>query len=77
MKKVKIYSTSSCPYCHMAKDFLRQNKIAFEDTNIEEDTEAGQEMMRISGQYGVPVIDIDGSIVVGFDKAKLKSLLNL
>ena len=75
--KVKIYTTSSCPYCHTAKDFLAQNKIPFEDVNVEENREAAQEMVEKSGQTGVPVIDVDGQIIIGFDKDALKRALKI
>ncbi|MBW2988111.1 NrdH-redoxin [Candidatus Woesearchaeota archaeon] len=77
MPKVKVYSTSTCPYCHMAKEFLRQNNVEFEDINVEEDRGAAEEMVRKSGQYGVPVIEVDGEIVVGFDRERLKQLLKI
>jgi glutaredoxin-like YruB-family protein len=76
-KKVKIYSTPTCPYCKMAKQFLKENNIQFEDVDVSSNQAAAQEMISKSGQMGVPVIDIDGQIVVGFDKAKIKQLLGL
>ena len=76
-KKVKVFSTSSCPYCKMEKDFLKEHKIEFEDIDVGADQEAAQEMVEKSGQMGVPVTDIDGEIVVGFDKDKLKKLLDI
>jgi len=77
MAKVKIYSTPTCPYCVIAKDFLKKNKIDFQDVNVAENQGAAHEMIEKSGQMGVPVLDIDGQIVVGFDKEKLKKLLKL
>ncbi len=77
MTKITVYSTSSCPYCTMAKDFLKENKIEFEGINVQENQEAAQEMVKKSGQYGVPVIDIDGEIIIGFDKNRIKELLKL
>lgn len=77
MPNVKVYSTSTCPYCFMAKDFLNENKIRFEDINVQEDRAAAEEMVKKSGQNGVPVIDIDGEIIVGFDKARIKNALRL
>jgi glutaredoxin 3 len=73
---VKIYSTPNCPYCKMAKQFLAENNIAFEDIDVSVNQLAAQEMISRSGQMGVPVVDIDGQIVVGFDKNKIKQLLN-
>ncbi|MBU0628707.1 MAG: glutathione S-transferase N-terminal domain-containing protein [Nanoarchaeota archaeon] len=75
--KVTVYSTSSCPWCHKAKDFFKQNNIAFEDKNVGEDDAARTEMMEKSGQMGVPVIDIDGTIIIGFDVAAIKKALAL
>jgi glutaredoxin 3 len=74
---VKVYSTDACPYCHMAKDFLKQNKIAFEDIDVSSDDSAAEEMVKKSGQMGVPVIEINGQIVVGFDREKIKKLLKI
>ncbi|HOD97022.1 MAG: glutaredoxin family protein [Candidatus Paceibacterota bacterium] len=72
---IKIYSTPSCPYCHLAKDFFQQNNIEFEDFNVAEDEKALQEMVSKSGQMGVPVIDIDGEIIVGFNRAEIERIL--
>lgn len=76
-KKVKIYSTPTCPYCIRAKQFLKDNSIIFEDVDVSADTEAGQEIIEKSGQMGVPVLDIDGEIIVGFDKEGIKRALGL
>ncbi len=75
MANVKIYSTPTCPYCKMAKQFLAENNIQFEDVDVASNQTAAQEMIGKSGQMGVPVIDIDGQIIVGFDKAKIKQLM--
>jgi len=77
MAKVKIYSTPTCTYCKMLKDFLAEHKIEFDDINVAEDTKAANEMIEKSGQMGVPVTDIDGQIVIGFDKEKIKQLLSI
>ena len=77
MPSVKIYSTPSCPWCKRAKEFLKENKISFKDIDVAGNEKASKEMIEKSGQMGVPVIDIDGKIIVGFDEAKLKDLLNL
>jgi len=74
---VKVYSTNTCPYCVMAKDYLKKNNISFEDINVNEDQEKAREMVEKSGQMGVPVLDINGNIVVGFDKSRIDSLLKL
>lgn len=75
--KIIVYSTSTCPFCIQVKDFLKENKIEFEDIDISQNTEAAKEIAEKSGQMGVPVIDIDGQLVIGFDKEKLKQLLKL
>ena len=74
---VKVYSTSTCPYCNMAKEFLKKNKIEFEDIDVSKDQKAAQEMIEKSGQMGVPVIDVDGKIIVGYNVTALKEALKL
>lgn len=76
-KKVKVYSTQTCPYCHMVKDYLKQNAVAFDDIDVSASKESAQEMVNKSGQMGVPVIDIEGEIIVGFNRPKLAKALNL
>jgi alkyl hydroperoxide reductase subunit F len=73
--KVKVYSTTQCPYCHMAKDYLEAKGVEFEDVNVGEDREAVQEMIDRSGQMGVPVLDIGGDIIVGFDVPRIDAAL--
>lgn len=75
MKKVIIYSTPTCVYCKMAKDFFAKNNIAFVEHNVAVGEKAREDMFAKSHQMGVPVIDIDGEIVVGFDKKALEDLL--
>lgn len=75
--EVTIYSTASCPWCAKVKEFLKENKIKFKNIDVGEDTKAGEEMVKKSGQTGVPVTDIDGTIVVGFDEDKLKAALKI
>ncbi|PIN75072.1 NrdH-redoxin [Candidatus Woesearchaeota archaeon CG10_big_fil_rev_8_21_14_0_10_37_12] len=75
--KVTVYSTPTCPFCHKAKDFLKENKIAFKDIDVSKDHDAAQDMIEKSGQMGVPVIEIGDEIIVGFDKAKMKKALKL
>jgi len=77
MSKVKVFTTKSCPYCYMLKDFLKDNNVNFEDIDVSTDSHAAMEMIRISGQRGVPVADINGSVIVGFDQHRIKQLLNL
>lgn len=76
-KKVKIYSTPTCPFCIRTKQFLKDNNIVFEDIDVSANQEKAQEMIQKSGQMGVPVLDIDGEIIVGFDKERIKSTLGL
>ncbi len=76
-KIVKVYSTSTCPYCIRAKQFLQDNNIPFENYDVAKDQQAAEEMVRKSGQMGVPVLDIGGEIIVGFDKDRIKELLQL
>lgn len=72
---IKIYSTPICPYCVMAKDYLKKHNIPFEDVNVAADEEAAEEMIAKSHQMGVPVIDVEGEIFVGFNKAQLEKAL--
>jgi glutaredoxin 3 len=75
--EITVYSTPTCPYCGMVKEFLEENKLAFKDINVAEDKEKAQEMIDKSGQLGVPVIDVGGKLIVGFDKSELKKALGL
>ncbi|MEK7635282.1 MAG: glutaredoxin domain-containing protein [Patescibacteria group bacterium] len=77
MKNVIVYSTPTCHYCHMAKDFFKEKNIPFTDYNVLTDLEKRQEMLDKSGQMGVPVISIDGKIMVGFDQSEISSLLGI
>jgi len=74
--KVIIYSTPTCPYCVYAKKYFKENNISFEDVNVAADMNRAREMVEKSGQMGVPVIDIDGQIVVGFQPKVFEQLLN-
>jgi glutaredoxin 3 len=76
-KKVIVYSTKTCPYCRMLKDFLKENNVVFEDYDVGSDREKLEEMIKKSGQIGVPVVDIDGEIIVGFDKEEIKRKLGI
>ncbi len=75
--KVRVYSTSMCPYCLTLKQFLKEYNIEFEDIDVSKDKSALDEMVKKSDQMGVPVVDIDGQVVVGFDKEKICGLLNI
>jgi len=74
---VKVYSTPTCPYCFTLKEFLKERGIDFEDIDVSKNEAILQEMVQKSGQMAVPVIEIDGQIVVGFDKEKISKLLNI
>jgi glutaredoxin-like YruB-family protein len=74
---VIIYSTPTCHFCHLAKDYLEKNKVKFTDYNVAEDHEKAREMIQKSGQMGVPVIDVGGQIIIGFDQSALKQALHL
>jgi glutaredoxin-like YruB-family protein len=77
MAKTIVYSTQVCPWCHRAKDFLRKHNIEFEDKDVAEDLAARNELLQKSGRMGVPVLDIDGTIIVGFDQQAIEKALNL
>lgn len=75
MKKVKVYSTPTCPHCLAVKAFLKEKGVEFQDVDVSVSRESADEMIKKTGQMGVPVVDIDGKIVVGFDREKIESLL--
>ncbi|MCS6845988.1 MAG: glutaredoxin family protein [Caldilineales bacterium] len=75
--RVIVFSTPTCTYCNAVKAYFRQKGVKFRDVDVSRDPAAARDMVRRSGQQGVPVIDIGGKIVVGFDKAKIDSLLKL
>lgn len=77
MEKVTIYSTPSCHFCHMAKDFFKEKNVEFVDFNVAEDHEKRKEMIAKSGQMGVPVILIKDKVIVGFNKPKIIELLGI
>lgn len=77
MAKVIIYTTPVCPYCKMAKDFFAQNNISYEEKDVTKDQNALKEMIEKSGQMGVPVIDIDNQIIIGFDEEGIKNALKI
>jgi glutaredoxin 3 len=74
---VIVYSTESCPWCKKAKEFLKANGISFVDKDVGADAGAAEEMVKKSGQRGVPVIDANGTIIIGFDEGKLKEVLKI
>lgn len=77
MPEVTIYTTPTCTYCQAAKAFFQEHDIEYTDIDVSSDPEAAQEMIRKSGQSGVPVIEVDGEIIVGFDKPRLMAALGL
>jgi len=77
MKKVVMYSTPTCHYCNLAKEFLDDHNISYEVFNVQSDLEKRKEMMEKSGQMGVPVILVDNVLVKGFDEEELKKLLEI
>ena len=76
-KSVKVYSTSTCPYCNMLKTFLQEKNIQFENIDVGSNPEKAREMIQKSGQMAVPVIDIAGKIIVGFNKEVISKELGL
>lgn len=81
-KSVKLYSTATCPYCKMEKAYLDEHQVAYDVKMVDEDHVAGEEMVRKTGQMGVPVTEIDfedgdAEYIIGFDKDRLNQLLNI
>lgn len=74
---ITIYSTPTCPYCKLAKEYLKEKKIDFKDIDVSADSVAANEMVKKSGQMGVPVIDIGGQIIVGWNKTALEEALKM
>ena len=77
MKKVEIYSTPTCHFCHLAKDFFKANNIAYIEYDVAKNLEKRKEMLNLTNQMGVPVIVIDDSWVVGFNKPEIAKKLGL
>ncbi len=77
MKKVLIYSSPNCPHCQQTKEFLTKHNVEYDDINVMERPDKAQEAVEKSGQMGVPVIDIEGEILVGFNKEGLMKALNI
>ena len=75
--KVKVYTTSTCPWCMKTKEFLKAHNVKYEEVNVGEDEKARNDMFEKSGQFGVPVTDVNGTIIVGYDKEALKKALAL
>lgn len=77
MANVIIYSTPTCGFCNMAKSYFDENNIGYEEKDVAADQQSREEMVNKTNQMGVPVIDVDGEIVIGFDKDKLSQLLGI
>lgn len=77
MKNVTIYTTPTCGFCHMAKNWMNEKGVKYSEKDVSMDINAAQEMVNKSGQMGVPVIDVDGDITVGFDRPKLEHVLEV
>jgi len=72
---VTLYATPTCPYCHMARDFLKNKGIPFKDMDVSSDPKVANEMIKLSGQMGVPVIVVDGEVIIGFDQPEIERAL--
>lgn len=77
MAKVVVYSTPTCVYCKMAKEYFKDHNIAYEEKDVTMDMDAQEEMIEKSGQMGVPVITIDGEMIIGFDQKRIAELLGV
>lgn len=77
MSKITIYTTPSCVYCKMTKAFFKEHNVTYEERDVSSDASARDEMIGKSNQMAVPVVDIDGQIIVGFDKEALSELLHI
>lgn len=77
MQNITIYTTPACVYCKMTKEFFKEHNVSYTEKDVEGDAVAREEMVKKSGRMGVPVIDIDGEIIVGFDKERLSALLKI
>ncbi|MDO8626864.1 MAG: glutaredoxin domain-containing protein [Candidatus Diapherotrites archaeon] len=75
MHNVTIYTTTMCHWCHKAKEYFKANNIEYKEFNVQEDTSRAQEMVEKSGQTGVPVIDIDGQVIIGFNRPAIEAAL--
>ncbi len=74
---IKIYTTPACVYCSMAKKFFQENKIKYAEIDVASDASSREEMIKKTGQMGVPVIEIDNETIIGFDKRRISQILGL
>lgn len=72
---VKIYTTPTCPYCEMAKEYFKEKNVSYEEYDVSSDEKAQEEMIAKSQQMGVPVIDINGAIIIGFNRPEIDKAL--
>ena len=75
MAKIKVYSTPTCPWCIKMKTYLKEKKVDFQDIDVSSDSDAAEEMITKSGQMGVPQVEINGKMIIGFDKDSLDAEL--
>lgn len=74
---VKLFTTPACPYCHTLREFLKEKGVAFEEIDVSKDEKARDDMIKRSGQMAVPVVEIDGQMIIGFDREKILELLKI
>ena len=72
---ITVYSTPTCPYCKLVKEFLKEKNRVFTDVDVSADSDAAKQMVKLSGQMGVPVIDIGGQIIVGWNRTALEDVI--
>jgi len=77
MKKIRLFTTPTCPYCYTLMEFLKENNIEFEEIDVSQNEKAREEMIKKSGRLETPIVEIDGQIVVGFDKQKISEILKI
>ena len=77
MAKTIVYSSQTCPWCNVAKDFLKENNIEFESKDVGADLAARNELLQKTGQMAIPVLDIDGTVIIGFDQQAISKALNI
>ena len=75
--KIKVYTTAICPYCVTLKEFLKSKNIEFEEIDVSQNKKAVEQIFEKTGQLGVPVLEIDGQFVIGFDKEKICKILDI
>jgi glutaredoxin-like YruB-family protein len=77
MAKIKVFTTPTCPYCYLLKEYLKEKGVEFEELDVSQDKEALKELQKKTGALAVPVIEINGQIIIGFDKEKIDRSLNI